>query len=203
MRPLVLLAGLAAGCGGGPTAPDVDRAPFEFEFADPAGDTLATPPAAPPAGARAPDLVRVSGRVERGTIRFVLEFAEPVAPWSARAPNSLDGFLDIDLDENALTGIAGAGAGAGGDPDLGAEFYVDLRDPQGGRMALIEPARRRFVLIPARFEGSRVTIEIPRGELGPDDGQFHFALVVGLPGRPVTDVAPNTGHFAARHPDAP
>lgn len=201
MRPVWLPAALLlAACGAAPTEPGADKAPFDFEFADPAADTIppraGTPADAPPGA----DLVQVRGRVERDHIVLVLQFGEPVVPWSRGAANSLDGFLDLDLDESAATGTPGAGGAAGSAPGLGAEFYLDLRDPRAGRMVLIEPAARRFVLVPARFEGTSVTIEIPRAELGNDDGEFRMGVVIGVPGRPITDVAPNSGNYAVHQP---
>lgn len=194
------LVALATGCGGGPTGPGSTFIPFDFAFADPAGDTLAVAPGLPEAVPAAVDLVAVWGRVEQNRILLTLEFAGPVAPWSAGAPNSLDGFVDLDLDQSSATGLPGAGTAVGSAPNLGAEFYLDLRDPRSGRAALVEPARRRFVLVPARFAGPAVTIEIPRGELGSHDGQFRLGLVVGVPGQPITDVAPNTGNYAVVRP---
>lgn len=194
------LMALATGCGGGPTGPGSTFTPFDFTFVDPAGDTLTPTPGLPDGGPAAVDLLAVSGRVEQKRIVLNLEFASPVAPWSAGAPNSLDGFVDLDLDQSSATGLPGAGTAVGSAPNLGAEFYLDLRNPRSGRVALVEPARHRFVLVPARFAGPAVTIEIPRGELGSDDGQFRLGLVVGAPGRPITDVAPNTGNYAVVRP---
>ncbi len=204
LRPLRLvwlgLVTVAAGCGGGPTGPGTPFAPFDFAFSDPQGDTLPPGPGLPDEAPAAIDVVAVRGRVEQDRIVLTLEFAGPVAPWSAGASNSLDGFVDFDLDQSSTTGIPGAGTAVGSVPGLGVEFYLDLRDPRSGKVALVEPAGRRFALVSARFGGPTVTIEIPRRELGSDDGQFRMGLVVGVPGRPITDVAPNTGNYTVVRP---
>jgi hypothetical protein len=191
------LVALALGCGS-PAVLTEPGAPFDFQFTDPAGDTLA-PPADAPADLPPPiDLVGVSGSVTPDRVTIVLEFVDPVSPWSARVPNSLDGFLDLDTDESASTGLASAG-GTG----LGADYYLDLRDLKPGQLALVNYAGRSFVYVPVTFAGNTVTIEIPRGDLGDDDGQFLMSLVVGVNGQPITDIAPDHGGFAVHRPSAP
>jgi hypothetical protein len=200
--PVVTSVALAACGGGGFTAPSDDRAPFDFSFTDPAGDTL--PPApAPPVLPKGVDLLGVSGAVTEDQIRLTLEFAEPVAPWSARRPNSLDGFIDLDLDEDEQTGVPGAAEQASRDAAVGVEYYVDLRDSRPGRVALVDPRARAVVYVSVRFDGTTVTIEIPRSELGDDDGELLLSIVVGVADRPITDFGPDDTHYVVHAPTPP
>jgi leucyl aminopeptidase len=201
---LAVVAAATAACGGGSLIdPDVNQAPFDLAFDDPAGDTV-PPVADPPAGLpKAIDLLGVAVAVGRDRITLSLEFAEPVAPWSAGRPNSLDGFVDLDVDEQTNTGVPAAAQAAGRNPQIGADYYVDLRDARPGHVALVNTRVRGFVLVSARFDGATVTIELPRGELDDGDGEFRLSLVVGAPDRPLTDVAPDDLHYVVHRPDAP
>ena len=188
------LAALALGCGS-PAALTDPGSPFDFAFDDPAGDTVA-PPADAPADLPPPiDLVAITGSVTPDRVTIVLTFVDPVSPWSAHLPSSLDGFLDLDTDESASTGLTSAG-GTG----LGADYYLDLRDLKPGQLALVNYAARSFGYVPVTFAGNTVTIEILRSDLGDDDGQFLMSLVVGVEGQPITDVAPDQGGYAVHRP---
>lgn len=199
-RVVAVLAALSLGCGGSPTGPVTPGTPFDFAFDDPAGDTLAPPAGAPPTLPPPIDLIAVRGSVTADQVTITLQLADAVSPWSAQVPSSLDGFVDLDLDENAATGIRGA---AGASAGIGAELYVDLRDPQPDRVALVDTIKRSFILVPVRFEGATVTVEIPRSALGDDDGQFTMSVVVGVNGQAITDVGPGQGAYPVHRPAAP
>jgi len=196
---LVLGLCLAAliGCSSGLVTPgNQDKAPFDFAFTDPVADTIPPDESTPPDAGPAADLVALSGSVSADEITLVLTFDEAVAPWSEGALNSLDGIVDLDLDELASTGIADAANGG-----IGAEFYIDLRNPASGKVSLVNALERKFAFIPARFEGTTVTITIPRSALKVDDGEFAMTAVVGVRSRPTTDVAPGTGSYAVHAMD--
>jgi hypothetical protein len=200
VRRWVLALGVCcAACGSTPTAPINDRAPFDFSGDDPVGDTVAVTPLPPGAGP-AVDLVAVSGHVGTDAITLNLDFAQPIAFWSAQAANSLDGFVDFDLDQNASTGVADAAQSAGGSFDLGVELYLDLRDNGLGQIALVDAVKKSFVTVPATISGTRLTITIARTLLGTDDGQFDLGVLIGDRDRPVTDFGPDTGHYTVAHP---
>ena len=190
---------LLCACAGEP----VGRPPFEsfdFAFGDPVGDTVATPP-----GTTAPalDVTGVSGTVNATDVVLTLSFTTPIAPWSAAQPNSVDGFLDLDLDQNDATGIPGAAdeyPEYDGDTLLGAEYYLSLRQVATGMIALVNSATRTYRPVPAAVSGNTMRIVIPRRYLADEDGQFRLSLVVGTPGRPATDFAPNNGHYTAVRP---
>jgi hypothetical protein len=198
-RWLLGLGLCCAACGSTPTAPINDRAPFDFSFDDVQGDTLAVTPLPPDAGP-AVDLIKVSGHVAADVITLDLDFAQPIAFWSARAPNSLDGFADFDLDQNQSTGIPDAAQAAGGSFDLGVEFYLDLRDNGRGQIALVDATKKSFVSVPATISGSRLSVTIDRTLFGTNDGQFDLGVLIGDRDRAVTDFGPDTGHYSVVHP---
>ena len=106
-RRLAILAAalltLSGACGDS-TAPRPFES-YDFAFDDPAADTVANSGGTT---ALALDVTGVSGTVSATDVVLTLTFATPIALWSAAQPNSVDGFLDLDLDENAATGIPGA-----------------------------------------------------------------------------------------------
>jgi hypothetical protein len=192
---LGLALGLGA-CGGSAATGPEDRAPFDFSFDDPRGDTAAVSPL--PAGAgHAIDLIKVSGSVSADKVTLILEFAEPIVRWSAGAPNSLDGFVDFDVDHSSATGGGDAAEGQFG---LGADRYLDLRDNGMGRMGLVDPIAKKFVTVPFELDGTRLTIEIDRDAFGINDGTFNLGVLIGDRDRPRTDFGPDTGHYTVAPP---
>ena len=198
-RSFPILVVLLAACGSGDTGPTGNDTPFDFSFDDAAGDTVAVVDLPATAG-RATDLVSVSGSVDGDKVTLALRFAEPVVPWSQQAPNSLDGFVDFDLDQSTGSGVPGAGESAGGDPLLGVEFYLDLRDNGEGRIGLVDAVKRSFITLPVTFNGAELRLEIPRSAFGGKGGTFNFAVTVGDRDRLASDLGPDTGHYTATPP---
>ncbi|MFL5576997.1 MAG: hypothetical protein ACJ79S_13610 [Gemmatimonadaceae bacterium] len=186
----LVLATVAAACSADRgTGPGGGSA---FAFDDAVADTLA---ASEPTTVRAIDATRVAGRVTDDTIEIVLTFREPVATWTDSVANSLDGFVDIDVDENRATGIPADIDEEGlGSAEMGSDYYVSLRDDGAGHVALVDPATGSANSIPATFSGSTVTIRVPLALVGRDDGNFTMAAVIGNGDRP-TDLLPNGGHY--------
>lgn len=196
IRVAVTAMGLVA-CGG---TDFVGPGDFAFTFDDPVGDTASvwTP-------AVAVDLVGLNGTVGRTLLVFRLTFAGQVTPWSEHKPNSLDGFLDLDLDREPATGLGGANLVGGGPDslDLGVDAYVDLRDNGHGKVGLLVPGTRgqALTLVTARFAGAHVTIEIPRAALGGFNADsLWVGAVVGNREVSITDLAPDGGHFEIGRP---
>ncbi len=186
---LAALGGAAAtiACGGGSTAP-ADEAPFDFEFTDVAGDTVAA--TANPEALKGIDVLKVSGRIDRDKLIVVLEFAEAPAPWSASGPNSLDGFIDFDPD---ITGDLKTTSG----------YYLDLRDNGAGKAALVGVRQRTVTLVKVRFDGTRMEAEIPRTAISStrdSDNQLQMAVEVGPRGRSPSDRSPNVGSHTLKPP---
>ncbi|MHB1223720.1 MAG: hypothetical protein ACYC2G_06680 [Gemmatimonadaceae bacterium] len=176
--------GIGGGGGGG-------GAPVNFGFADPVGDRLAGDD-----DIGSPDIVRMSGSYDADALTIVLTFDAPVVPWSENQLNSLDGFVDLDVDESALTGIPAAGDEYGANAGLGADFFLNLRDVGGTQMNLMRADGKQFTIVQAEFDGKTVTVELPRSALGDDEDGLRMSVVVGHPGSPATDLAPNQGSWA-------
>lgn len=177
----------SAGGGGGPGTGGTSAS---FSFTDPAGDRLAGGD-----DIGSPDVVQVSGSYDADELTIVIIFDAAVVPWSANQLNSLDGFVDFDVDENESTGIPAAADESGGNAGLGAELYLSLRDVGGTHMTLVHTGTKEFTGVPALFEGRTVTIRVPRAALGDSDGRLRMATVVGHPGTPATDFAPDEGNW--------
>jgi hypothetical protein len=171
-------AGGSGGGGGGGRS---------FSFTDPTGDLR--PEASAP---DAPDAVTLSGSVSADTVVIRLTFRAAITPFSEGRSNSLDGFVDLDLDENAATGIPGAVDEVGGATGLGADVYLDLRDLTSTSVNLYEAGSSTGTAVPATFATTSVTIRVPRALLRDDDGRFRLSALVANPDGP-TDFIPNTG----------
>jgi hypothetical protein len=199
-RALVLASLLLAACSGKDSSRltgNTDAERFTFSFEDPAGDTLAHPAAS---GGRGLDVIGVSGAVQASNIVLTIAFTRDVSLWTAGQPNSIDGFLDLDLDENSATGIEGAAGEYGGNAPLGAEFYLSLRDNGAGSVALVRASDREFWAVPAEVSLGTMRVTVPRTLLGDPDGEFRLSLVVGRPDLPATDFAPSTGYYTVNRP---
>ena len=161
---------------------------------DPAGDTFATTASS---GLVPPDIVRFAGAVSGGVIVIAIDFAAPIAAPGSQAPNEVVGLIDIDSDQNALTGTFPATDTLRPNPGstgMGADYGVDLFSLDSlGQAAVNDNALGRVVgYAPTQYQGSRLTITIPLALLKQDDGNMDLATVLGTVPEP-TDIAPNTG----------
>jgi len=185
-------AGAGFACGGGSTAPTGEVA-YDFSFADPAADTVAA--TANPRAVTAPDLLTVSGTVDRDQVTVRLEFASGVSRWSEAGPGALDGFINFDLDKSSTGTPVG---------DIGVDAYVDLRDNGAGRVGFVNVGTGQLTLLDGTWDGTAFVIKIPRQLLvhGTDnDNKFYMTVQVGGRDRkPDADVAPNTGHLVVDPP---
>src|SRR5262249_26103400 len=149
---------------------------------------------------------------------LTINFANPIAAPSAFAPNSLLGYLDIDLDTNYMTGGAAPWGGTnqiGGESwmndflppqnghpaipashneliRLGSELYVDFGSEVNhpGRVDIFETAKNSVVAtIPIIYDPTSLSIILPHDTLG-NDGLFNYGILVGTFGG-LTDRGPN------------
>ena len=194
--PALAAAALLAGCdmneyyvtqsaGGGGTGGEA------FSFTDLTDDLLPNA-----SGEGAPDVLRVSGSVRADSIVVTLTFVDEITPWSEGEENGLDGFIDFDVDENTNSGIPAAIDEYGGNANMGADWYVSLRDANGGsRVGLVDAVSGEAIPVPARFSGRSVTVTLPRDVMDETDGVFRVAAVVGHRTTEATDFAPNAGFY--------
>ncbi len=167
-----------------------------FPFTDPAGDTLSNPGGS---GAGAIDLLEIRGSYKADSLIMTFRFAAPVLPASARAANSLGGWVEFDTDENTTTGMSPATNAFGGNAALGVDYVLDLFSADSTSVDLDRVSTGGSLRVSARFSGDSLVVRIPLSALGNDDGNFKFAMVFGTEDRP-TDIAPNAGVYAARRP---
>ena len=189
--PLLVLAAALA-CGGGdddPVAPRISQ----FFVRDPLGDTMASPHAV----ARAHDLLSIEAAPHEGTLVFSLRFANPVQPFSTRASDAVLGIIDLDLDDDASTGLPAFADDFGATSAIGAEWSLFLEDSATGadpRVALLDLATDEIHWVPARFDGTVVTVRVPMALLGVSAGtRIRMAGVFGSIER-ASDVVPNEGN---------
>jgi len=168
-----------------------------FSAADPAADTM---PATAGSSARAHDLVAITGRYTPDFLLLTLRFSANISAPARHAANSVYGFIDLDVDESAATGVEPGINIFGGNAEQGIEYEISLF---GGDETSVELYGLDGSLgrVAVRFDGDSVTIRVPLSKLGRDDGNLSLTAVFGTYGR-ATDVAPNTGVVLARRPAA-
>jgi hypothetical protein len=174
----------AGGSGGGGST--------SFSVSDPSDDQRGD------VGEGAPDAITMSGSVQADTLVVRLAFRNAISPWSANRPNSLTGFVDLDLDQSAATGIPSAIDEAGGDARQGVEFYVSLEDVDGDYVALVDVETQDAYRVPASFTATGVTVRIPRALLSDAAPGFTISALVGHGANEAADFVPNTGHVVVR-----
>jgi hypothetical protein len=186
----LILAAVGSACGSSPTGVGAE-VPYDWAFDDEPGDTVVA--TTNPDNVKAIDLLGVSGRFDLDRLTVTLEFAEPIARWSDDQPNSLDGFIFLDINQDPSSGRKPAG-----NPDVGADVYLDLRDDGSGRAGLVNVAQQKLTLIKPRWEGTRFVAEIERALLtvGSDNNnRLNLYAEVGARGRsPSSDGSPATFH---------
>jgi hypothetical protein len=153
-----------------------------------------------------PDITVVRAWPSGGMLHIEIEFAGDVVANGTGAPNAIVGYLDIDADQDAGTGVQGVVDGFrtdGGSTGMGVEFVVVMFTRGGGSYAVIDEVGITGTFVP-QFSGNRVLMSIPLSILGGDDGLVDLAVVAGTPepGSEGSDLAPNTGSLAMASPTA-
>jgi hypothetical protein len=162
--------------------------------ADPVGDTLGS-------SANQPDITSLNASIAGGSLVITVDFAGNIAAPGADSPVALDGFIDLDTDQDGNTGDlpwtdARTNSNTTG---MGNEFYVDLftYDPSTGTVQVVDdPTEQVAGEATATFSGNTARFAIPLSVLA-DDGFVNVAAVFGTLDDPVTDIAPNQGSVAS------
>lgn len=162
---------------------------------DPAGDSFEGPASA---GFVPPDIVRFGGSVDGTSLVIGLQFTDPVASALSGSANTVVGFIDIDVDQNPLTGVPAQTdffrPPDGSTTGLGVEYFISLHAADDAdQVPLIDAATgAELFRIPAAYVDNRIVLPIPLALLGGDDGNVNMATIMGTSPEP-TDVAPNNG----------
>jgi hypothetical protein len=169
---------------------------------DAAGDTLAnTIIGLAPAN----DIIGVTARHGNGFLILVTKFSKPVVG-GTRAAGLVYGYIDIDVDESAATGIEPASNFFGGNANMGAEYHMSLfdNDTASTELAFTPNLSSPFTIVGRvriKADADSFVVYMPLNKIA-DDGNLAVTMVIGTPDRP-TDVAPNVGTFVLRIPAAP
>ena len=139
----------------GCSSPTSSRLTLHVEVSDPAGDAPTSAVVSNP-----PDIVRATVDVSRGEITFAIRFA----PGWEQATAFLT--IDLDVDQNAATGVPGTG--------LGVEYEVEP-----GGVVRFDGMTATVVGTPTVSTASDgMTLGLPLSLLGGDDGQMDFRVRV-------------------------
>lgn len=149
-----------------------------------------------------PDIVSYIGQLLPNSslpYTFTVNLAGSIAPPSAYAPNSIFGYIDLDIDKNAATGgnapwgsnqpggnswinyAIDQGFLAGPPIALGSEYFVDLGSEawNPGFVDIVATATNLPILsVPITFGLNSFTLSIPQSALG-FPGYFNFGVYVG------------------------
>jgi hypothetical protein len=143
---------------------------------DPVGDTFGTGPVRH-------DITAVEVSLGAELITFDIRFAGPIAAPSAFLPNSVVGYIDLDVDRNPATGAPSQASyfSPAGPDGIGAEFFVDVFSEQfsPGRSELIDTATMQPVSnADLRVTDRLLSIDVPLARLG-GTGEVNFSVIVG------------------------
>lgn len=185
-----------ADLGADPTAAAAPKSVTSpLTVSDPGGDTFGS-------GPTQLDVLSLSVTAHRGLLDISLSFAAPISAPDSGQPNAIDGFVDIDVDQNVASGdlpfVDSIGGGASG---LGNEFYVDLFSysaVDGSADLVDDPSETVVARVPIDVGDSQLTVSIPFWLLA-DDGALQVAAVVGTLTEP-TDIVPNRGSVSSGNP---
>lgn len=165
---------------------------------DAAGDTLAN---ASNNTAKAHDVLQVTTRYAPNWLILVMRFGRPVGSVGSAVPAGLQGFIELDTDENTNTGSEPVVNAFGGNAQQGVDYGLLLFDASNTAVRLAKALNVNDTTthrVPLALEGDSVVIRIPLAKLA-DDGNMSITAVLGTVDRP-TELVPNSGVVLARQP---
>lgn len=141
-----------------------------------------------------PDVVTLTIRRDNGGIDIIVAFTAAVRSAQVAGDSGIVGFIDLDTDQDSTTGEISAvdlfrpGAGTTG---LGVDYQVRLSYNTDSTVSIYYAvAGTEIGRVKPVFQGTRMSLRVPKALLGDDDGFLHAAAVVGTPVEP-TDIVPN------------
>jgi len=169
---------------------------------DPTGDLLNP-------GGTPWDLTAFTIARDTGGITVRLDFTSDVISPMSGDTAAIIGYVELDLDQSVATGggsVVDEFRHDGGSADLGVDLSVDLSIYDADSTVAVYTIDSHFDphvagRIRPVFAGHSVTLRLPRGLLGDDDGTFNAATLIGSQHRP-TDFMPQAGHMSFSLPGA-
>ncbi len=135
------------------------------------------------------------------TLTMTVAFSDTISPGDSGMPDAVVGNLEIDVDENPLTGVDSIGDMFQYCPDrvnLGVEYIVGMFAYNSGTGQAVVFDATTFSpvgLADVTFTATSFTVKVPLAILGGDDGLVDVATVLGTIPEP-TDCAPNGGSIS-------
>lgn len=152
---------------------------------------------------KAHDVVQITTRYAPNWLILVMRFARPVGSVGGSSQTALQGYIELDTDENVSTGFEPTVNGYGGNAQQGVDYGILLFSAVGSYVPILKASTTTFDStthrVPLALEGDSVVVKIPLAKLGPDDGNLSLTALIGTYDRP-TDLAPNTGQILGRAP---
>ncbi len=141
------------------------------------------------------DLTRVEAEAKGEYLLIVLQFAYPVSGADSGTANALRGYIDFDIDRNALPGweayseyLGMATAGIGVDGWVNLETFSCYTNKIGVYNANGQPTGQADVVF---APANRVEVKIPLTALGGGNGDVDISVVVSNSQYQWTEAAPN------------
>ncbi len=136
-------------------------------------------------------------------IKFTIMFATPISAPSAFLLDSVVGYIDIDTDQDATTGVQSNQSINGLPPSsgLGLEYFIDLFSEsfQPGFVDVVDDNFNLVGVAPIVYSPMSLMTTVPLSLLGNDDGLVNYGVVVGPFDEP-TDEAADSGVPAVSSP---
>jgi hypothetical protein len=162
---------------------------------DPVGDAFGS-------GTPNLDVSGMSAFLAGGNVSISMDFATPISPGDAGNPDSVIGFIELDTDQNPLTGNAPAFDVFCPQPtELGTEFIINLGSVAAGQVGIEDASLGPVGTAPISFTATGFTVDLPLSLIG-NPANMHIASVIGTFGEP-TDCVPDAALLAAGVPSIP
>jgi hypothetical protein len=153
------------------------------------------------------DILSIDALFTATDVTFTVNLSSnPLAP-SAAVASGIYGFIDIDIDNNALTGVTSnidILAPPFGNTGLGMEYSLKLSTEasHAGFVDLFDPIFSITTTAPITYGVNMFSIKAPLIQLGNDDGLLSYSVAVGDSAN-ITDQAVDAGGLAATSSLAP
>ncbi len=135
------------------------------------------------------DIDTVSVAYDDEALNISMTFFGEITPPELGLPNGLVGVIELDVDQNALTG--GPPLQANFSPpfptlDVGVDFLIVLFQgvSQPGEFAVVDPDFGLVAAVPAAYTANSIATRVPLALLGDDDGLVNFTAIIGTEPQP-------------------